>query len=377
MNDSPVQRQRLISNFIDLLKINTTSRRESAMAAKVTALLEELGIPVKTDAAAQQLHGDTSNLIAMLPGTIAASAILFCAHIDTVASTEHLQLIHEQRTFRTDGSTILGADDKAGVAAIIEVLHLLLESGIPHPPVEILFTVAEEIGVMGSMVLSSDMLSARIGFVPDSSGAVGAIITRAPAQKHLAVTIQGRAAHAGMTPEKGISAITVAARAIARMRQGRIDEETTANIGVIHGGKATNIIPETVTLEGEARSRDPQKLDAQVNHMRACFEEEATNAGATAVVEVSDVYPAFNLQQESQPVNLATRALHELDITPIITSTGGGSDANFLNGYGIQTVILSSGYYNPHSSDEYMEEDQLVLLTQWLYQIVRLAGEDH
>lgn len=374
MHDQPVNRQRLLETFLELVQINATSRRERAMADYMTKALAELGLEVVTDHAAQQLGGDTDNMIARLPGTIDAAPLLLCAHIDTVAPTEGITVCREDGVIKTDGTTILGADDRAGVAAILEVLRTLQESGIPHPPIEVLFTVAEEIGVMGSMVLDYSLLTARYGFVPDTSGPVGAIVTRAPAQKHLCISVQGKAAHAGMAPEQGISAIVVASRAIARMKLGRVDEETTANIGTIHGGTATNIVAEHVQIEAEARSRDPRKLDAQIEHMRACFEEAAQEAGATATVEVSDVYPAFNLSEDSPVVHLASAALADLDITPKITATGGGSDANFLNGQGIQSVILSTGYHNPHCCNEYIEEEQFVLLARWLYNIIALAG---
>lgn len=374
MHTQPVNCERLLATFLELVHLNAPSRQEGAVADHMRALLRKLHIEAVTDDAASQLGGQTGNLIARAAGTIDAPVLLFCAHLDTVAPTEGLQVRRDAGVLRSDGTTILGADDKAGVAALIEMLYLLQETGAPHPPLELLFTVAEEIGVMGSMVMDYSLLTAKYGFVPDSSGRVGTIVTRAPAQKHLQITIHGRAAHAGMAPEAGISAITVAARAIARLRQGRVDEETTANIGTIHGGKATNIVPELVELEGEARSRDPRKLDTQVEHMRACFEEEATLAGASAIVQVTDVYPAFNLSEQSLAVQWARQGLSPLSIPAIVTATGGGSDANFLNQHGIETVVLSAGYHNPHSTDEYLEEDQLVLLTQWLYNIATTAA---
>ncbi len=370
----PVNRERLLATFLEMLAINATSRHEAPMARKVRALLEELGVECSTDNAAEALNGDSSNIFARIAGTVDAPSLLFCAHIDTVAPTEHLTIIRKNGRISSDGTTILGADDKAGLAAIFEVVRMLRESAVPHPPLELVFTVAEEIGVMGSMVLDYSKLQSVIGFVPDSTGAVGKIITHAPAQKHLSVSIRGKAAHAGMAPETGISAITVAARAIANMRQGRVDDETTANIGIIHGGAATNIIPEIVQIEAEARSRDPLKLDAQVEHMRNCFEEAAVEAGAFVAVEVTDLYPAFNLEEDSPAVKLAKAALTPMGIAPQIIATGGGSDANFFNGHGIASVILSAGYQNAHGTEEYIEEEQLVLLTQWLYNIATIAG---
>lgn len=375
MQNHLVNRARLLTTFLELLEINATSRQEAPMARKVNALLAALGATSSTDNAADALNGDSSNIFARIEGTVDAPPILFCAHIDTVAPTEHLTLVRSNGRISSDGTTILGADDKAGLAAIFEMIRMLQESAAPHPPLEIVFTVAEEIGVMGSMVLDYTKLQSKIGFVPDSTGAIGKIITHAPAQKHLSVSIRGKAAHAGMAPEAGISAITVAARAVANMRLGRVDAETTANIGTIHGGAATNIIPEIVQIEAEARSRDPQKLDAQVEHMRNCFEQSAAESGAYVAVEVTDLYPAFNLNEDCPAVKLAKAALEPLGIAPQIIATGGGSDANFFNGHGIASVILSAGYQNAHGTDEYIEEEQLVLLTQWLYNIATIAGE--
>lgn len=375
MQDGPIDRERLIYTFLDLVAMNSPSRREGRVAAWVMARLQDLGCAVVTDNAAAVLDGEANNIIARLPGTVAGPTVLFCAHIDTVQPTEHLCVVRENSRIKTDGSSILGADDKAGVAAILEMLRCLHDTGAPHPPLEIAFTVAEEVGVMGAMVLDYSLLSATLGFVPDTSGPVGTIITRAPAQKHLKITVRGTAAHAGMAPEQGISAITVAAQAIARMRQGRIDDETTANIGKIQGGQATNIVPEIVEMEGEARSRDPRKLDAQVAHMVKVFEDAAQDAGASVQVEVSDVYPAFRVEEDALPVRLAAAALAEMDIAPDIHATGGGSDANFINQHGIPCVILSAGYQHPHTTTEYLDEDELVNLTAWLLRIVNQTAQ--
>jgi len=375
MSRHPVNRERLRATFLELVQIDAPSRREGPVSRHVSAVLEQLDACIVIDDAGARLSGETGNLIAHLPGTVAAPPVMFCAHLDTIEPTGALQVRQQESLLTSDGTTILGADDRAGVAAILELVMMLRETGLPHPPLELVFPVAEEIGVMGSMVLDYNLLSAPYGFVADSSGPVGKIIHRAPAQQHLHITIHGRAAHAGMAPEEGINAITVAARAIAGMRQGRLDDETTANIGKITGGKATNIVPDTVEMEGEARSRDPRKLAEQVAHMRECFEQAARDASATVEIVVSDVYPAFNLATDDPAVRLASEALRALDIPPLVTATGGGSDANFFNAHGISAVILSAGYEHPHGHNESQDLDQLVLLVEWLYEIVRLAGE--
>jgi len=375
MPDAPVNYDRLVSTFLELAKINSPSYREGAVAKRVIGMLQELGAEVALDDADVRLGGEIGNIIARLPGTVEAPALLFNAHLDTVEPTESLRIrLHDDR-ITSDGDTILGADDKCGVAAILEMACAVLEAGIPRPPLELVFTVAEEVGLMGSMVLDYELLTARAGFVADSGGPVGRIINRAPAQKNLKFTVHGLASHAGIAPEDGINAITAAAHAIAGVRQGRIDAETTANIGIIRGGRATNIVPDTVEVVGEARSRDPRKLVEQVAHMREAFAQAAERLGATVEVEETDVYPAFNLDENTPPVALAGQALQALEIPPIIEATGGGSDANFFNQHGIQTVILSSGMSKPHCHDESLDLEQFHRLAQWLFHIVRVAGE--
>jgi len=375
MPDAPIDYNRLDSTFIALANINSPSNREGNIAKHVIAILQELGAQMTVDNADVQLGGETGNIIARLPGTVDAPALLFNAHIDTVEPTEKLRIRYTEERITSDGETILGADDKAGVAAILEMARAVQESGIPHPPLELVFTVAEEVGLMGSMVLDYTLITARAGFVADSGGAVGRIVNRAPAQKNLRFTVHGRASHAGVAPEDGINAITIAAHAIANLRQGRIDPETTANIGIIAGGKATNIVPDTVIVTGEARSRDPRKLQEQAAHMRETFQQAAERLGGTVELEETDVYPAFNLATDALPVRLAGQALQALERAPIVEATGGGSDANFFNNNGIETVILSSGMNKPHCHDESLDVEEFHRLAEWLYHIVRVAGE--
>ncbi len=374
MSDLQINYARLRDTFRALVLVDGPSRQEGNIARLVTGLLEEQGIVVQVDSSAAALVGEVGNLIARVPGTYEAEPLLFSVHLDTVEPTAGISLVETPNEITTDGSTILGADDRAGVAVLIELVRTLRESGMPHPPLELVFSVCEEIGVMGAQVLDYSLLHSRCGFVLDSSGAAGPLIISAPAQQHLQVVVHGVAAHAGMAPEAGISSIAVAARALARMKLGRIDAETTANIGTIHGGNATNIIADRVEMEGEARSRDPHKLRLQVEHMRECFISEAEAAGARAEVTVSDVYPAFTLAADSRPVRLASAALRALGIEPILASTGGGSDANFFNNRGIQALNLPAGYQHPHTHREKLEWEQLELLLQCVLGIVEKAN---
>lgn len=375
MVDKRAVESRVWGLFLELLAVNAPSREEDPMVAFVEAFFEALSVPVTIDDAAAKVGGTAGNVLARLPGTVDGPTLLLCAHLDTVEPTPNLTTRYEDDRLTSDGTTILGADDRAGVAAILETVRRVCEERIPHPPLEMLFTVAEEVGLMGSQVFDYSVLNARFGFVPDSTGLVGRIVTRGPAQQQLDVAVHGTAAHAGMDPERGVNAIAAASRAIARMRQGRIDEETTANIGVIQGGKATNIVPDLVRVTGEARSRDPLKLVTQTEHMRDCFHEEAAAMGGRAEVEIRDVYPAFHLTDASLAVQLAAQALRDCGVEPTCVATGGGSDANFINKHGIDTVILSAGYEHPHCHDESIAPEQLVLLADVMTRIVGLAGE--
>ena len=373
ISNQHINQERLLNCFMQLLAINSTSRHETAMAEQVISFLQQAGATISFDNAAELLGGDCNNIIGYLPGNPTWPSLLFCVHIDTVASTDGIQVVRQNGEIRSNGETILGADDKAGIAAIMEMVWSLKENNVDHPPLELVFTVAEEIGVMGSMVLDYSLLHSKLAFVPDSTGPIGTIITSAPAQKHLDIIITGKAAHAGMSPESGVSAIVGAAKAISSMKLGRIDFETTANIGTINGGSATNIVAEKVTMEAEARSRNPEKLAAQLAHMQETFITASAEFGTAAAVEISDVYPSFNIPTQSRVVEMATAALVPLGIAPVIGATGGGSDANFFNDHGIEAVILSAGYQQAHGKDEMIEEDQLLLLAAWLYNIVALS----
>lgn len=272
----------------------------------------------------------------------------------------------------SDGTTILAADDVAGIVAILEALRVVKEQKIPpHGRLEILFTVAEEGGLFGAKSLDPAKLQAKAGYFMDSGGPVGTIVVQAPAQKNITATIHGKAAHAGVAPpENGISAIVVTAQAITKMNLGRIDHETTANIGIIRGGEATNIVPDRVTLHGEARSRDSGKLDKQINHLSEAIRRTCTDYGITAEIEIGDSYSAFSLDQNDHVVKLACHAAQAMDLEPRLESTGGGSDANIINGYGIPSVVLGMGYEHVHTTAETMPIDQLVAAAAFVVSII-------
>jgi len=303
-----IERARLKSLFLELVQIDSHSRREGRIAARLARELGALGAQVSFDDAGVELGGETGNLIAQVPGTADAPALLLCAHMDTVVPGEGVKPIVEDDVIRTDGRTVLGGDDKSGVALICECVRACREHGLRHPPLDVVFTICEEVGLLGAKHLDLSRVRARRGLVFDSD-AVGFAFTRAPGANHIEVVVRGKAAHAGMAPESGVSAIRVAAEAIASMRLGRIDAETTANLGRIEGGRATNIVPDEVRVRGEARSHDLGRLAAQTEHMRACFEEAAArHPGARVEVQVEVAYEPMAVAEDSAIMRLVAAA---------------------------------------------------------------------
>jgi tripeptide aminopeptidase len=320
--------------------------------------------------------GSIGNLIAFKKGTLeSAPGIFFSSHFDTVEPTPGLEVKIEGDVISAASDTILGADDKCGMAPILEAMTRLHESGEPHGDIQLLLMICEEIGLVGARLLDPKRIKAKYGFVLDAGPPVGTMTVVAPAQNSFRVTITGRQSHAGAEPEKGISAIVAAANAISKMRLGRIDAETTANIGTIHGGLARNIVPGEVVIIAEARSRVQAKLEAQTAHMREVFEREAVALGAHAQVEVIGEYPAYRLDLESPVLALGARAAEACGLPVGYVESGGGSDGNHFNSYGVPTTVLATGMERVHTHDEFCRLSDMEKDTQWILEIVRAAAK--
>jgi tripeptide aminopeptidase len=371
-----VNTQRLVEDFIALCRINSPPKQEAEVIAAVLPRLQRLGLEVKQDDAGKQIGGNANNVIARLPGNVpGAPPIFFSAHFDTVEPNPNVQIVVEEDLIRTDGSSILGADNKAGLAPLLEAIECIVEHNLPHGEIWLLLSVAEEIGLQGAKHLPLEEVSATMGFVLDTGPPVGTVVIGAPTHDHLGVRVTGRAAHAGAAPEQGISAIVVASRAIARMRLGRIDDETTANIGTFHGGQATNVVCPEVDIRAEARSHNTQKLEAQLAHMVACFREEAAAMGAQVEVETSRHYQAYRLSEDAPVVQVARDSALALGLPYQAKLAGGGSDANVYNAKGIPTVVLSTGMDKVHTHDECCRISDLEKTARWVLEIVRrVAG---
>ncbi len=380
---APVNRDRLKGLLLELVRIDSLSRRERAAALRIARELESLGAVCRFDDAGEKAGGNTGNLIAHLGGTAgAAPPLLLAAHLDTVEPGEGVKPIVEGDIIRTDGTTVLGGDDKAGCAIILEVLHALRERQIPHGPIDCVFTICEEAGLLGAKFLDLSLVRAREGLVFDSD-APDCLFVRAPGAEVLRFTVKGVEAHAGMCPEKGISAIAVAAQAIAAMRLGRIDEETTANLGTICGGRATNIVPNEVTIRGEARSHDAAKLKAQVEHMIQCFRDAVSRAmveiggapfHAGLDYEAAPQYAAMNLPDDTPIVRKVVEAARRVGRIVRLGAMGGGCDANVLNQRGLTVANLGAGMREIHTVREWLDVNDLAATVEVTLELVKLQA---
>jgi len=376
-----IQEERLKKLLIELIQIDSLSRKERDIAVRLKKELEGLGGEVFIDDAGEKVRGSTGNLVAYFRGNAPGSQpLLLSAHMDTVAPGEGVAPVLEGNILRSDGRTVLGGDDKSGIAIICEVLRVLREKRIPHSDIDVVFTICEEAGLLGAKCLDVSRLRARAGLVLDSDS-VGLLFTRAPAANRMEFRLRGLAAHAGVCPEKGISAIQVAADGIARMRLGRIDEETTANIGLVHGGTAVNIVPDSVLLKGEARSHSEEKLGRQTRHMLQCLEEAAAGrvleidgrcCRATVEAKIERDYDRMALPDDSAIVELVRAAAHNLGMEIQTRATGGGCDANVFNKKGLEVANLSTGMREIHTVKEWLDLKDLYTSARIVLEILRL-----
>jgi tripeptide aminopeptidase len=369
-----INANRLQTLFLELVRIDSLSRREGRIAERLARELRELGAEVEFDDAGTAVRGEVGNLIGRVPGTGPGDPLLLCAHMDTVEPGVGVKPIVDGDVIRTDGTTVLGGDDKSGVAIICECVRACREQKIAHPPIDVVFTICEEVGLLGAKHLDLGRVRARRGLVFDSD-ATGFVFTRAPGANAIEVLVRGRAAHAGMAPERGISAIRIAAEAIAAMRLGRIDEETTSNLGIIQGGRAVNIVPEEVRIRGEARSHDLAKLAAQTEHMRRCFEEAAARyPGAQAEVNVVGEYHPMAVPDDAPIMQLLHAAAARVGRTITAAGMGGGCDANVLNRRGLEVVNLGTGMQDIHTTKEWLRVTDMVAAAEVTLAAIQLAA---
>ncbi len=365
-----INKERLIATFLDLCAIDSEPTRERLLADCVTELLVRLGFTVTEDDTGDKIGGNAGNLYAYLEGTGPGEPLLFSGHLDRVVPGIGVKPRIEGDYIVSDGTTVLGADDAAGLAAILEAVTTLQEQGLAHPPLELVLTVAEELALVGSSHFDIRQITSRTGFILDAGGPVGEIVIQAPEQVKYTAVFHGRSAHAGFAPEQGVSAIQVAAVAISRLQLLRIDPETTANVGSISTVGPTNIVPDRCELQGEIRSLDTAKVQEQIAALTATLESTAKEFGGRVEIAVVPCYPAYKLEEEALPARLAAIAARKIGVPVRFKSTGGGSDANIFNHRGVPSVVLSSGYEKVHTTAERIPLAQLLLLTEWVVAII-------
>ena len=378
-----IDKARLKERVLELVRIDSLSRKERAIALRLKEILEALGGVVFMDDAGSAVGGEVGNLVAHFDGNVEGTeAMLLSAHMDTVAPGEGVTPVVDGDVIRSDGTTVLGGDDKSGLAIILEVLQAVREERLPHGHIDVVFTICEEVGLLGAKHLDLGLVRAKTGLVLDSDS-IGFLITKAPAVNHLEFEVHGLEAHAGICPERGISAIQVAARGIAAMRLGRIDEDTTANLGLVSGGTAVNIVPNRVMLTGEVRSHDEEKLERQTQAMVACLQDAA--AGATLELDgrlhetrvesrIRREYDRMDVSHDTAIVQRVHEAARNLGFAVDTVAKGGGCDANVLNKRGLQVANLASGMRDIHTVHEWLDVNDLVTAARIIHEVVRLEG---
>jgi tripeptide aminopeptidase len=342
----------VVDLFTELAALPSPPGEERAVADVVIGYLRDLGLSVDEDDAGPKVGSNIGNVYCHLEPTDGGNPIFLCAHLDTVPPEGPIEPVIEDGVVRNAAGTILGADNKSAVAAMLDGARRVLAENRRHGGIELLFTPKEEVGLLGAAAFDLDRLHARLGYVYDQAAPIGDVILGAPYSRALQVRFHGRAAHSGMYPEEGRSAIAAAARAISDLRLGRVDEVTTANVGVIQGGTAGNIIPEWCTLDAEARSHDERKLDELVQEMVDVFSFAAGLEDCEVETKVSKSYKGYRFKRDDAVVRIASTALERSGYTPAYGLSGGAADANVFNEHGLACLNLANGMQDIHTPDE-------------------------
>jgi len=355
-----INQRRIVEEFCKLVAIDSIPFKEREMADCLTKLLRELGFEVSEDQTGEQYHGTAGNLYGYLKGELEGAPLLLSAHMDTVEpGLSKKAVLHEDGTITSDGTTVLGADDLAGVVAILEAIRTARENKLPHRSIEVLFTFAEEVYIKGSEAFDYSTVRSKEAYVLDLDGPVGVAAIKAPTLISFTAGFLGKAAHAGFAPEQGIHAIAIAAEAISGIKQGRIDEETTVNIGIIQGGKARNIVPSECILQGEVRSQSHEKALAKVQEIKNSFQRVVDAHQAELRFETSFGCIAYEIAEDHPVVTRFIEVCEELELPGRLIRTFGGSDNNNFVLHGIAGIVLSCGMNKVHSLDEYTHVDEL------------------
>ncbi|MEI6132452.1 MAG: M20/M25/M40 family metallo-hydrolase [Bacillota bacterium] len=369
-----VNEKRLVAEFIELASIDSPSFDERRVADAIIKKVSEMGITVHEDKAGEIYGGNTGNLYFTISGRPNTPSILLMAHMDTVVPCKIKKIVIDGDVIKSDGTTILGSDDVAGIVEILESIRVLREQKIAHGDVEVVFTIGEEKSLCGSKVLEFGRIKSKIALVLDNHG-TGRAAIRGPSQYQIEAVFKGKSAHAGIEPEKGLNAIEMAANAISKMRLGRIDDETTANVGVISGGEATNIVCDSCDVKFETRSRDAKKLEIQAEHMKAAILKAAEEVGGSVEISQELLYPSFNIAEDDELIVAFQKGCKKIGIEPVLEATGGGSDTNIISGKGIRAIDLGCGMTDVHTLNETVKISDLIIGAKLIVSIIETIGE--
>ncbi|NMC31562.1 MAG: M20/M25/M40 family metallo-hydrolase [Veillonellaceae bacterium] len=369
-----INRQRVLQEFMEMVAIASPSGGEREIADVLMQKLQAAGLAVEEDGAGEKIGGNAGNLIARLSATVpGAPVLMLSAHMDSVQPCAGIRPQLNDGVITSAGDTILGADCRSGIVPLLEALRQIQEQSLPHGEIVVVFTISEEAGLDGAIHIDPTKIRADFGYALDGEE-VGSVTTMAPGQNSLAIVVRGKTAHAGVAPEEGINAITLAARALAVIPQGRIDFETTCNVGVIKGGAATNIVPDRVEISAEVRSRNLDKLGRLTREIADTFSRIVTAGGGQVEIGVKRAYEPFVLAETAPVIATAVKAAAAAGIAARVEATGGGSDANFFNRYNVPTAILGTGMAKVHTTAEFIREDDLYRTTEWTLAIIREAA---
>jgi tripeptide aminopeptidase len=367
-----VNRERILNEILDLVRISNPSLAEREIADVLKNKLQSLELRVIEDHAGQAIGGNSGNLIGILPSTLpGAPVLLLSAHMDCVKPCQAVNPVVKGEVIYSSGDTVLGGDDKVGIVSILEALRIVQEQCISHGEILVVFTIAEEEGLLGAKNIDRSLLHADFGYVLDSSGPPGKIIIQAPGENSFSLKIFGRSAHAGIAPEDGLNAIILAAQALSLVPDGRINENTTANIGTISGGLATNIVPETVEINGETRSLNQAELQTLTDEIVNTIGRVVKENGGQSEVTIQKLYDPYVLSENLPVITVAKAAVRALGLQLELKATGGGSDANYFNAYGIPCAVLGIGTQKVHTTEEFIKIDDLCKTAELTVELIR------
>ena len=367
---------RLVKTFCDLVRVDSISRQERQMADTIKEEFIKMGYSPIEDDAGKAVGGNAGNVIVKIPGSSSTEPILFMAHMDTVVPGHGKVPVIDGDIIRSDGKTVLGGDDLAGVACILEAIRVIKEKNISHGDIYAVFTIAEEEGLVGAKHLDISKIPAKFAYILDDTGPIGTAAIKAPYYNQLRFSVKGKSAHAGLSPEEGINAILIAAKAVAALPfMGRIDEDTTCNIGVISGGRARNIVPDEVILDGEIRSIYEDKINKYTKQISDTLEKVVIAEGGTFQAVTKRNHDGYNIQEDHPILRLMKKAADRLEIKLNLHATGGISDTSVINYKGIPAVDISVGMTNVHSTQEQISISDMTKACSLIVEIIRTHEE--